>query len=74
MHENESLPGLAGGVAQVVECLLCNHEALSSIPNPTKKKKKKRNFCAILYLTEIHVTTTTITELFLHDKDYYSLW
>jgi hypothetical protein len=23
---------------------------------------------------EIHVTTTTITELFFHGKDYYSLW
>jgi hypothetical protein len=28
-----------GGVAQVVECLLCKHEILSS-NTPTKKKKK----------------------------------
>jgi hypothetical protein len=28
-----------GGVAQGVECLLCQHKALSSNPSPTKKKK-----------------------------------
>jgi hypothetical protein len=37
-----------GGGAQVVECLLCKQEALSSKPNPTlppkKKKKKKRAY------------------------------
>jgi hypothetical protein len=27
-----------GAVAQVVECLLCKHKALSSNPNPTKNK------------------------------------
>jgi hypothetical protein len=27
-----------GGVAQVLEHLLCKHEALSSKPNPTKNK------------------------------------
>jgi hypothetical protein len=27
-------------MAQAVECLLCKCEALSSNPNPTKKKKK----------------------------------
>jgi hypothetical protein len=27
------------GVIQAVKCLLCKHEALSSNPNPTKKKK-----------------------------------
>jgi hypothetical protein len=29
----------AESVVQVVECLLCKHEILSSNPNPTKKKK-----------------------------------
>jgi hypothetical protein len=29
-----------GGMAQAVELLLCKHKALSSNPNPTKKKKK----------------------------------
>jgi hypothetical protein len=29
-----------GGVAQVVECLVCKYEVLSSNPSPTKKKKK----------------------------------
>jgi hypothetical protein len=29
-------------VAQVVECLLYRHKALSSNPRPTKKKKKER--------------------------------
>jgi hypothetical protein len=29
------------GVAQAVECLLCNHKALSSNPRPTNKNKKK---------------------------------
>jgi hypothetical protein len=31
-----------GGVAQVVECMLCKHRALSTNPSPTKKKKKKK--------------------------------
>jgi hypothetical protein len=30
----------AGGVAQVVECLLSKHEVLSSNSNTTKKKKE----------------------------------
>jgi hypothetical protein len=30
----------AGEVIQVVECLPCKHEALSSKPNTAKKKKK----------------------------------
>jgi hypothetical protein len=30
-----------GDVAQVVEYLLCKHEALSANPIPTKKKKKR---------------------------------
>jgi hypothetical protein len=30
-----------GCVVQVVECLLCKHEALISNPSPTKKKKEK---------------------------------
>jgi hypothetical protein len=30
-----------GGMAQVVEYLLCKYEALSSNSSPTKKKKKK---------------------------------
>jgi hypothetical protein len=30
----------AGGMAPVVECLPSSGEALSSIPNTTKKKKK----------------------------------
>jgi hypothetical protein len=34
--------GRAGGVAQAVQHLLCNQEALISNPIPTKKKKKKR--------------------------------
>jgi hypothetical protein len=29
-------------VAEVVECLFCKHEALSSNSSPTKKKKKKK--------------------------------
>jgi hypothetical protein len=32
---------LLGGVAQVVEYLLCKHEPLSSNPNPATKIKKK---------------------------------
>jgi hypothetical protein len=31
-----------GGVAQVVECLLWKHKALSSNPIPKKKKEKQR--------------------------------
>jgi hypothetical protein len=31
------------GMAQVVECLLCKCEALSSNLKPTKKKKKPKN-------------------------------
>jgi hypothetical protein len=31
------------GVAQVIECLPSNHEALSSNSNSTTKKKKKKN-------------------------------
>jgi hypothetical protein len=31
-------------VAQVIECLLCKHEALVQIPIPSKKKKKEQNF------------------------------
>jgi hypothetical protein len=35
-----------GGVAQEVEYLLCNPEALSSNPNPTKKKSNvKPQYC-----------------------------
>jgi hypothetical protein len=34
--------GLEVWLDQVVECLLCKHEALNSNPSPTKKKKKKR--------------------------------
>jgi hypothetical protein len=30
-----------GGMAEVIEHLLCNHEALSSNPSTTKKKQKK---------------------------------
>jgi hypothetical protein len=30
-----------GGVAHAVERRLCKHEALSSNPGPTKKKKRK---------------------------------
>jgi hypothetical protein len=30
----------AGGIAQVVQCLFTNHEALSSNPNTIKKEKK----------------------------------
>jgi hypothetical protein len=33
---------LAGGVAQVVECLLSKHEALNSRPSTEKKKKIKK--------------------------------
>jgi hypothetical protein len=33
---------LAGGVAQVIQCLPNNCEALSSNPITTKKKKKKK--------------------------------
>jgi hypothetical protein len=33
-----------GGVVKVVECLLCKHEALSSNPSSTKKKKVKLNW------------------------------
>jgi hypothetical protein len=29
-----------GDKVQGVECLLCNHEALSSNPSPTKKRKR----------------------------------
>jgi hypothetical protein len=36
---------MAGGVAQVVERLLCKHEALTLKPSPTKKKKKKVSPC-----------------------------
>jgi hypothetical protein len=35
---------MAGGVVQVVECLLCKHEALSSNCGSTKKKKKDKLF------------------------------
>jgi hypothetical protein len=31
-----------GGVAQVLECLLCKHKALSSNPSPTKKEGRER--------------------------------
>jgi hypothetical protein len=31
-----------GSVAQVIECLLCKCEALSSNPSLTKKKKKRK--------------------------------
>jgi hypothetical protein len=30
-----------GGVVQATECLLCECEALSSNPSPTKKKNKR---------------------------------
>jgi hypothetical protein len=30
-------PKRTGDMAQVVECLLCKHDTLSSNPNPTKK-------------------------------------
>jgi hypothetical protein len=33
----------AGGVAQVLECLLCKCEALSSNPRTTKNKRKQKN-------------------------------
>jgi hypothetical protein len=29
-----------GGVAQVIECLLCKYKALRSNPSPTKKRRK----------------------------------
>jgi hypothetical protein len=32
-----------GGMPQAIEHWLCKHEALSSNPSPTKKKKKKGN-------------------------------
>jgi hypothetical protein len=41
MKTNEPKPGI-GGVAQVIEHLLCKCETLSSNPSPTAKKKKKR--------------------------------
>jgi hypothetical protein len=31
-----------GGVAQVVECLLCKCKVLNSNPSPTKKKERKK--------------------------------
>jgi hypothetical protein len=34
-------PKWAGGMAQVVEHLLCKREALNSKPSPAKKKKEK---------------------------------
>jgi hypothetical protein len=41
-----------GGVAHVVECLLCKREALSSKPSPIKKKKKKSISKKVLKLSE----------------------
>jgi hypothetical protein len=33
---------MSGGVAQAIECLLCNCKALDSNHNPTKNQKKKQ--------------------------------
>jgi hypothetical protein len=35
-------PKWTGGVAKVVECLLCKHKGLTSSISPNKKKKKKK--------------------------------
>jgi hypothetical protein len=37
----------AGGIAQVVQLLFSNHEALGSIPD-TEKKEKKKTFLVLL--------------------------
>jgi hypothetical protein len=36
-----------GGVIQVVKCLLCKCEVLSSNPSPTKMKKKRKTEISI---------------------------
>jgi hypothetical protein len=46
----------AGGVTQVVACLSSKDEALSSIPNTTKKKKKKRKRELQIYSMYLIVT------------------
>jgi hypothetical protein len=33
----------SGNVAQVVECLWCRHEILSSNPNPTKRDRERES-------------------------------
>jgi hypothetical protein len=38
----------AGGVAQVVECLLCKCKAMSSNPSPTKKKKRAPKYIGLM--------------------------
>jgi hypothetical protein len=38
-----------GGVTQVVEHLLCKHEALSSNPSPTERKKRNAQYGIINY-------------------------
>jgi hypothetical protein len=43
-------PKQTGGVAQVVECLLCKFEALSSNSNPTEKEKRKTLLNTEMYL------------------------
>jgi hypothetical protein len=41
------------GVAQMVECLLNNQEALNSIPSTAKKKKKKLKLAKELSYTNV---------------------
>jgi hypothetical protein len=40
---------MACGLAQVLQCLLCQHEHLSSNPSPTNIKKKK-TICLFAHL------------------------
>jgi hypothetical protein len=48
-----------GGIARVVEHLLCKLETLSSNPNPSQKKKK-RNYCSGNLLSKIGLQTTRL--------------
>jgi hypothetical protein len=40
----------AGGVAQMVPLLLGRHEALSSNPSPSRKKKKEKRICEVMQI------------------------
>jgi hypothetical protein len=40
-YKISAIQDLTTNVTQAVKCLLCEHEALSSNPSPTKKKKRK---------------------------------
>jgi hypothetical protein len=54
------------GLAQDIESLLCKYEALSSRPNPTKKKKGKIDyFMQMVYCNVIYMyLTSSKTEYF----------